>query len=161
MATLNVNSVELVTTERTAPLNGAPSSSDYNDTIRELLTDLSTLSDLINTSILPLINSLPAMTSLVLDGDGLFASHTGSALFVDSTSGAQLSVSDVLTKINASNQALASQITDLSARVQSLQSQLATTNQIDVARSIQGFNLSLTGLVNRVATLETKVSTLS
>ena len=38
--TLNIDSIELVSTQRVAPLNGAPYSADYNDSAREVLTDL-------------------------------------------------------------------------------------------------------------------------
>src|ERR1039458_9780371 len=126
--TLNLDSVELVSTERRAPLNGAPSSQDYNDSMREVVTDLASIADSLNTVVLPLLSSLPAGDPLkpLLDGDGIFASHATDSLFYDSTASQQLTVADVLRRINASVQSVANTVTDLSARVLSLQTRLAT-----------------------------------
>lgn len=158
-ATLNISSVELVSTTRTAPENGAPSSQDYNDTMRELLTDLSALADTVNQNVLPLLNSLPASSPLKLDGDGIFASHDlTNSLFVDSTSNTPLTLSSVLIRLAAITQAQQATIRDLNAQVMQLSTRLATTNQVDVSLAIQGFNDTLLALVNRVATLESKAT---
>jgi hypothetical protein len=58
MADLNLNTVELTSTLRTAPLNGSPSSSDFNEGQRETLVDLATIVSFINNQILPLVNAL-------------------------------------------------------------------------------------------------------
>jgi hypothetical protein len=150
-----IDSIELITTEREAGLNGAPSSQDYNDTMREMLTDLSSIADTLNSSVLPYLNTLPATVTQTLDGDGMYASHdTANELFVDSTTGSQLVISDVFARLDARVSAVKAQIVDLTARIAALQSRLATTQQNDVARAIQGFNDSLVALTNRVSNLE-------
>ena len=146
--TLNLSSIELTSTERRAPKNGAPSSRDFNDGQRETLVDLSGIADVLNNVVLPLLSSLPKTDPLILDGDGIYASHQVSDLFVNST--------DVLTRINATVISLSSAVEDLSARVLSLQTRLATTNQNDVAKAIQGFADTLAVVTQRVAALEAK-----
>jgi hypothetical protein len=91
-----------------------------------------------------------------LDGDGIYASHEASELFVNSTDKSQLTVSEVLTRVNATVISLSSAVEDLSARVLSLQTRLATTNQNDVAKAIQGFADTLAVVTQRVAALEAK-----
>ena len=154
--TLNLSSIELTSTERRAPKNGAPSSQDFNDGQRETLVDLSGICDVLNNVVLPLLSSLPKTDPLVLDGDGIYASHETSELFVNSTDKSQLTVSEVLTRVNATVISLSAAVEDLSARVLSLQTRLATTNQNDVARAIQGFADTLAVVAQRVAALEAK-----
>jgi hypothetical protein len=62
----------------------------------------------------------------------------------------------VLTRVNATVISLSSAVEDLSARVLSLQTRLATTNQNDVAKAIQGFADTLAVVTQRVAALEAK-----
>src|ERR1017187_4197511 len=64
--TLNIASIELVSTQRVAPLNGAPSSADHNDSAREVLTDMASISEFLNGTVLPLLNCLPARWQLGL-----------------------------------------------------------------------------------------------
>ena len=155
MNTLNLNSIELTNTERRAPQNGAPSSQNINDSQREVLVDLSSIVDVLNNVVLPLLSSLPTTDPLTLDGDGIFASHTGSELFINTTDKSQLTVSDVLTRLNATVVSLSADVADMSARVMALQTRLATTNQNDVAKAIQGFSEILAAVVQRVTILET------
>jgi hypothetical protein len=154
--TLNLSSIELVSTERRGPKNGAPSSQDFNDGQRETLVDLSSIANVLNNVILPLLSSLPETTPLVLDGDGIYASHQNSDIFVDSTDHSQLTISDVLTRVNATVISLSSAVDDLSAKVLQLQTRLATTNQNDVAKAIQGFAETLAVVTQRVAALEAR-----
>ena len=74
MSTLNIQTIELASTLRTVPENGAPSSTDYNDTAREFLTDLATVAGIINDTVLPILNTLPATASGGLYGNSLQAS---------------------------------------------------------------------------------------
>ena len=154
-ATLGIESIELVTTQRVAPLNGAPSSADYNDSMREMLTDLASISELINGTLLPLLNCLPATSPLLLDGSAIYASTSDptNLLFYDSTSEQPLSIADVITRINQMVTASQAQVVDLSAQVLALQTRLATTNQNDVARAIQGFANALNAISTRVTNL--------
>jgi hypothetical protein len=153
--TLNIDSIELVSTQRVAPLNGAPASADYNDSMREILTDLASISELLNGAVLPLLNCLPATQPLLLDGSGIYAS-TGDAtnpLFYDTTSQQPLTIAAVIVRINQTMTAVSAQVVDLSARVLALQTRLATTNQNDVARAIQGFADALNAISTRVTNL--------
>ena len=155
MNTLNLSSIELTNTERRAPQNGAPSSQDFNDGQREVLVDLSSIADMLNNVVLPLLSSLPITDPLVLDGDGIFASHTGADLFINTTDKSQLTIAAVLTRVNATVVSLSAAVDDISSRVLALQTRLATTNQNDVAKAIQGFNEILASVVQRVTVLET------
>ena len=154
---LNIDSIELTTTERRAPKNGAPSSQDYNDSFREVLVDLAAITDVLNGTVLPLLSTLPQTEPLVLDGEGILASHEPDDLFYDSTPARQqLTVAAVMKSLNDRIGSLNAKVADLSARVLSLQTRLATTNQNDVAKAIQGFADTLRGIDQRVATLESK-----
>ena len=156
MPNLKIPSIELISTQRRAPLNGAPSSADYNDSMREILTDLAVITELFNGPVLKLFNSLPLKDPQILEGGGIYASTADSSnpLFYDTAAQQPLTIADVLTRLNQTIAAVMSQITDLTARVLSLQSRLATTQQNDVAKAIQGFANQLNAVTSRVAALE-------
>jgi hypothetical protein len=158
----NFDTVELVTTLRVAPLNGAPSSEEYNDSSREILTDLATLADTVNQNLLPLINSLPSTVPLSLDGDGIYAADpTDTApLFLDSTDGSQLTIAQVFTRLNMQITQATATVADMQARILQLQTRLATTNQNDVQQAIQGFQSLLQQMSNRLALDEQTIATL-
>ena len=86
---------------------------------------------------------------------GIYAS-TGDAtnpLFYDTTSQQPLTIAAVIVRINQTVTAVSAQVVDLSARVLALQTRLATTNQNDVARAIQGFADALNAISTRVTNL--------
>lgn len=152
---MNVDTIELVTTQRPAPLNGAPSSADYNDSMGEVLTDLASLSDFLNSIVVPMLKTLPEMSEPVLDGAHMFADRVStSPLFYDSVATKPLTVADVLSRFDQIVRAMTTRVDDLAGRVKNLQTQLATTNQNDVARAIQGFNDTLKAINRRVSILE-------
>ena len=153
--TLNIDSIELVSTQRVAPLNGAPSSADYNDSAREVLTDLASISEFLNGTVVPLLNCLPATSPLLLDGGAIYASTAASSdpLFYDTTAKQPLTLAAVISRLNQIVAGVQAQMVDLSARVLALQTRLATTNQNDVAKAIQGFADTLTAISSRVTAL--------
>jgi hypothetical protein len=156
MATLNIDTVELVSSLRTIGLNGAPSSQDYNDSQREYLEDLSSLANTVNGFIIPLLNYLRSMDSkgqnLVLNGDTLFASSDMSNSLFNSTDG-QLTVAQVFAKVQALLNSQQTTVTALAARVAALSTQLASTNQDDIAKAISGYSLQLQSFFNQVDAL--------
>ena len=154
-ATLNIASIELVSTQRVAPLNGSPSSADYNDSAREVLTDLASLSEFINGTVIPLLNCLPATDPLVLDGSAVYASAaaTDDPLFFDATARQPLTIASVFTKLSQIVASVQTQMTNVSAQVLALQTRLATTNQNDIATALQGLAATIAAVAARVTAL--------
>lgn len=138
---LDIQSVDLVSTLRTAPKNGAPSSNDYNDTLREILADLGSLSELLNMSVLPVLNALPDTAALGLEGRSIYASldPDKNVLFYSDAAKKYLTVAEVFQKIYDLIVSSNNQLTDVAARIISLQSKLATTSHNDIINAVQGF----------------------
>lgn len=150
MANLDLSTVELTSTLRTAPLNGAPSSSDYNAGQRETLVDLSTLSDFINNQLLPLINALPASALLPdnapvgMEGRTIWADTSDqSNLFFDSLASVPLSIADAMRVLNGMVSTMSQELVDIGVEVASLQARLASTNQNDIALALQNLSSAL------------------
>lgn len=156
MSNLNLDTVELITTLRKAPKNGSASSQDYNDSMREILSDLSALTLFINNNLVPLLNKLPSTASDGLQGSTMYASvdATSSQLFYNQETGTPLTVAEVLQKIYLLYNQMSTSISSLNAKVVALQSRLATTSQTDVAKIIQGFSAALRAMDEMV--LQTK-----
>ncbi len=57
MATLPLTPLALVSTQRTVPANGSPSSQDYNDDQNDGLIDLTSLVSFINGTLIPLLQT--------------------------------------------------------------------------------------------------------
>jgi hypothetical protein len=156
MATLNIDTVELVSSLRTVGLNGAPSSQDYNDSQREYLEDLASLANTVNSFIIPLLNYLNSVDSqgedLVLNGDTLFASSNLASALFNSTDG-PLTISQVFSKVQSILTSQQTTVTALAARVSALSTQLASTNQDDIAKAISGYSSQLQSFFNQVNTL--------
>ena len=138
---LSIPTIELASTLRTVPQNGAPSSSDYNDTAREFLTDLATIVETINDTLLPILNVLPAAAASGLYGSSLQASSdTTNPLFYSASEQRSLMVSEVLIGLNAAVAALQTTVTNLNARIVQLSTMLATTNQTDMLATVQALS---------------------
>ncbi len=152
MNNLNLSAIELVSTLRKAPQNGAPSSQNYNDSMREILSDLSALTLFLNNKIVPVLNALPETAAEGLQGSTLYASTDDSdnSLFFNTQTGEPLTMADVLTRLYSMYQQTATKMDEITAKVVALQSRLATTSQNDVARVIQGFSNALKTLDNTV-----------
>ena len=152
-ANLNLSTVELTSTLLTAPLNGAPSSSDYNESQRNTLVDLTAVVDFINNELLPLVNALPAGALLpTIDPVGIegrtinTSTADQSALFFDSLSSTPLTIYQSLQLLNGIITTMNQQLIDQGVEVASLQAQLSSTNQNDVALALQNLSASLNQL---------------
>lgn len=158
MTSLELSNIELVSTLRAVPANGAPSSADYTDSQREALQDFASLADLLNTNIVPLVNSLvfPAGTSPApsLSGDTLLASaDTENPLFVNSITGEPFTIAQVFLQLSAVTVAQAKTLLAQQGAIRQLQSQLASTNQVDISKALQGLSDQVRTLQNQVNTL--------
>ncbi len=150
MSNLNLNTVELTSTLRTAPLNGSPSSSDFNSGQRETLVDLAALSGFINDILLPLLNALPAgallpfLTPVGIEGRTIWTDTSDeSTLFFDSLANTPLSIADTIRVINGIVTTMSQQLIDQGVEVASLQARLASTNQNDIALALQNLSSAL------------------
>lgn len=147
---LNLPTVELTSTLRTAPLNGSPSSSDYNSSQRENLVDLAAITGFINNTLLPLVNALPAgallpiQSPVGIEGRTVWTDTSDqSVLFFDSLSSTPLSIADSLRALNGIVTVMNQQLTDQGVEVASLQARLASTNQNDIALALQNLSSAL------------------
>lgn len=151
MSKMNVPTVELVSTLRAAPLNGAPSSQDYNDDQSERITDLASLSMLINDTLIPLINGLDAGAIEGLEGRYIYGDTSDTTdLFYNDLAGEPLSVADSLRLLLGQLTKQTTNITDLTVQVLALQTRLASTNQNDIATALQNFAQTLQALSTTV-----------
>jgi len=148
--TLNLSTVELTSTLRTAPLNGAPSSSDYNESQRENLVDLATIVDFVNNQIIPLVNALPsealepADAPVGIEGRTIYADTSDlSALFFNSLTSTPLTLADALRVVNGIITTMKQQLIDQGVEIASLQARLASTNQNDIALALQNLSSAL------------------
>lgn len=150
MANLNLNTVELTSTLRTAPLNGSPSSSDFNSGQRETLVDLAAITGFINNTLLPLLNALPAGALLPsndpvgIEGREIWTDTSDqSTLFFDSLSSVPLTIADSLRVLSGIVTTMRQQLIDQGVEVASLQARLASTNQNDIALALQNLSSAL------------------
>ena len=135
-------------------MNGSPSSTDYNDSQREMLTDLATIVETVNDGILPVLNTLLAAAATGLYGDNLQASSDNTnPLFYSSSAGRALTVAEVFTSLNTAVATLGTSVTNMQARITQLSTQLATTNQTDVLATLQTLSDQYRQLALQVNTL--------
>lgn len=166
MPTMNLSTIELVSTLRAAPMNGSPSSQDYNDSWTESLVDLAALSGFINDILIPMLNGLDATvlpnpngSPNGLEGRYIFSDTSDStSLFFDSLSEQSLSLADSLRILQGIIQTSQISINTLNVQVTALQSQLSSTNQNDIAQALQNFAASLTNLTNQVVSNTQSIS---
>lgn len=154
MANVNLNTVELVTTLRTAPMNGAPSSTDYNEGQREMLVDLAALAGFINDTLLPLLDALPDSALLPveapigIEGRTIWADTSDQGpTFFNALSNTPLTVADAIRHVTGILNTNSQKLTDLGIEVASLQARLSSTNQNDIALALQNLTISLNGLI--------------
>ena len=136
MATINLPTLELTSTIREAPLNGAPSSQDYNDSWSECLTDLVTLASFINDQLITMLNSLPAAAAEGIDGTTIYSDPSSQAsLFFNQATSTPLSIADSLNLLLAMINSILTQLTALTVQVTSLQTTVAgsSANTVIVA----------------------------
>lgn len=141
MSNLNIDQVDLIAIQRVAPKNGAPSSMDYNDSAREVLRDLVSLTEFVNEHVLPILAALPEDAKDGLTGATLFASpgETSNAIFYSEQDARPYTVAEVMKNLVSANGASQKKIGDLMAKVAKLQTLLATTGQTDIIASVQSF----------------------
>src|SRR5208282_4152505 len=158
MANLNLSTVELVSTLRAAPLNGSPSSQDYNDSWTESLADLASLAGFIDDILVPMLNGLigtiqpnPSGAPNGLEGKYIYSDTSDtSQVFYNNLSGTSLSVADSLRVIEGIVGTIQATVNNLNVEVIALQTALSSTNQNDVAQALQNFALALQSLQAQV-----------
>lgn len=154
MANLDLSTVELVSTLRAAPLNGSPSSQDYNDSWTESLADLASLAGFIDDILIPMLNGListiqpnPNAAPNGLEGRFIYADTTDSSqVFYNNLSQTSNSIADALRVIEGIIDTTQTSINTLSVEVTALQTALSSTNQNDVAQALQNFASALQAL---------------
>ena len=165
--TLNLETIELVSTLRTAPLNGSPSSQNYNDCEREQLTDLASITSFLNDVIRPLLNTLPNTAMLPTTSPVGIEGRTvncdtsdQSSLFYNSSTSTPLSIADSLRVLQGMLTTFSTTLNNQTVQVAALQSRLSTTNQNDVSLALQSFSATLSSITSTLQTLKTQVSVL-
>lgn len=149
MPNLNIDSIALVSTQRKVPLNGAPSTQDWNDGEQEKLLDLVALASLINDVIRPILNALPDTASSGLEGSTLYADTSDqNPAFFDTANGVPLTVADSIRTLNALLSLHQNQLADLDIEIGQLQSKLSSTNQNDISKTLQSLTSSLNAISN-------------
>jgi hypothetical protein len=161
MSTLNIDTLELVSTLRVAPANGAPSSHDYNDNERDKMVDLAAIADLINDVLRPIVNALPAAAGQGLEGRTLFA-DTGDqdVLFFDALNAQPLTVADSIRLLQGIINSVKGQVIDLNVEVAQLSAKLSSTYQNDIALALQNITDTLNQIQNAQRTIESRLTTL-
>lgn len=167
MSTLDINTIEPTSSLRTAPLNGSPSSEDYNDSCREMLTDIVSLCSYINDSILPLINAidnsaLSTLPPIGIEGSTIYTdtNDTGQ-LFYDASSQKPIVIADSFRIQQGILTGMQTQVTNLGVQVASLQARLASTNQNDISIALQGFSNTLATLNQTTQAMAQQISNLA
>lgn len=142
MSNLSLEQVDLISIQRVAPKNGAASSQDYNDSVREVLRDLVSLTEFVNEAMIPILIALPEDAKDGLSGATLFASpkETTNPLFYNEQAARPYTVAEVVKNMISSNGAIQQKVNDLTAKVARLQTLLATTGQTDIIASVQAFS---------------------
>src|ERR1035441_2859494 len=131
--TVNLPSLELVSTLRVAPLNGPPSSNDYNDTDQETIIDLTTLLTFLNNILMPMLNTLAADADNGIEGSNIFGDTTSEeALFYNVLTEEPMVIADSLRFLYGQSQSIDTLIGNLGVQVAALQARLSSTNQNDV-----------------------------
>lgn len=158
MSTLNLSTVELVSTLRAAPSNGATNSQDYNDSWTESLADLASISGFLNDILIPMMNGLISniqdstnSTPHGLEGRYIFSDTSDTtSLFFDSLSSQSLSIADSFRILNGIVTTVQTAIANINVEVTALQAQLSATNQNDISQALQNFAASLQSLTAQV-----------
>jgi hypothetical protein len=162
MSTLNIPTVELVSTLRAAPENGQTNSSDYNDSWTESLADLASLSGFINDVLIPMLDGLslsiqPLNTTAPngIEGRYIFSdtSDTTDQVFFDSLNNTSLDIASSLRVLEGIITTLQSGVTALNVEVTAIQSQLASINQNDILQLLQNITASTVNLTTNVTNL--------
>lgn len=160
-AVLALPNLELVSTLRVSPLNGPPSSQDYNDGEQEKLIDLSTVVTFLNNILLPMLNGLGPETATGIEGSGIYGDTTSQeALFYNSLVGEPLVMSDSMRLLYGQLQTLQTLMANIQTAVAALQARLSSSNQNDIALALQGFTSNLNAQLGQIKALQQALSDL-
>jgi uncharacterized protein YukE len=160
MATLPLTPLALVSTQRTVPSNGSPSSQDYNDDQNDGLIDLTSLVSFINGTLIPLLQVLPSLAAAAgLEGRAINTDSTNlTSLCFNALTSTPLTIAQSLNYLQNLQTNLQSQITGLSTQVAVLSSQLSSTNQNDISLALQNFQSVLNTTTATLNALQTSVN---
>jgi hypothetical protein len=159
MSNLNLSSIELRASTRKVPFGGAPASQDWNAFQEEVLSDLAEIATLINDDLLPALNALPAAAAGGLDGMAIYADRNSDSPLLRDAQGTPYTLTEVIAKVAAAQDTLASQVAEVQARILVLQKRLATTNQSDLRSSVQSLQNSVASLSGKLADMLGDVAT--
>jgi hypothetical protein len=165
MAKLNLNTVELVSTLRKVPLDGAPSSQDWNDSFTELIADLSTVVGTFNNEILPIVNALsstallPAQAPVGLEGRTVVSDSSDlTQLFYNNQTGSSLVVADSLRLLYGMLTTFNNQLSDIGVQVASLQQRLSSSSQNDLSLALQNMTNTINTTVSNLNSFAIQVA---
>jgi hypothetical protein len=159
--TLNLQTVELVSVIRTAPKNGAPSSLDYYDGEIEKVTDLSTITLFINNTLLPILNSLPAIAAAGLLGTACYTDTANQdSLVYDELTGTPLTITESLRLLSGQIQTMNTALIGVSQQAASLQARLSASNQSDISQALNNLTSVLATNTAQVQALTTTVGSI-
>ena len=149
--TINIPTLELTSTLREAPLNGAPSSQDYNDSQSENLTDLATIVNFINDQLLAIVNALPATASTGLLGETVYSDTSDkTALFYNSMTQSPLVVADSLRYLQSLVNNVATQVNNLNVSVTTLQTRITASSQNDIVQQLNTISNTITQIQSQL-----------
>ena len=159
--TLNLSDLELVSTLRVAPLNGPPSSADYNDGEQEKLVDLTTLLLFINNQLIPMLNTLATSAAQGIEGNNVYGDLSSEeTLFFNAQIGESMTVADSLRYLYGQAQTISTTLSNLGVQVAALQARLSSSNQNDISLALQGFTSNLNSQLSQLQALQNAVSSL-
>jgi hypothetical protein len=159
MPNLNLNTIALVSTLNPAPFNGSPISEDYNDFQDQTLLDLTSVSTFINNVLIPMLVALPDSAISGLEGTSIYGDSTNqTALFYDQITGEPLTLTDSLNQLAAQVSTSNLNVGNLSIQVGQLQQKLSSTNQNNIAITLQNLTNSLNVLNNQQIATDAAVS---
>jgi len=155
MSNLDVSSVELISSVRTVPLNGAPSSNDFNQFQKDTISDLASIVVFLNETLLPIISSLSSAAAGGLDGTGLWGNQNAVSTdtFFRDPNGNLYSVADLLSQLSAANSSLLQTCNDLNGQLEAIQTRLATTQQNDLRVSVQNLQDSVSSILSQISSI--------
>jgi hypothetical protein len=159
MPNLNLNTIALVSTLNPAPFNGSPASEDYTDFQDQTLLDLTSVTEFINNVLIPMLVALPDNAISGLEGTSIYGDSTNqTALFYDTLTGEPLTLTDSLVQLAAQVSTSNLNVSNLSIQVGQLQQKLSSTNQNNIAKTLQNLTNSLNVLTDQQVATDAAVS---
>lgn len=162
MSTLNIPTVELVSTIITVPFKGSPSSEDYNDSSVQNLYDHATLANTINDEILPVLNTLPSTASSGLLGATVYTdTSVQTPLTYNSVASTYLTVAQSLSYLQGLVKIAQTNLINLNTQIGIINSKLSSTNQNDISLALSSFQTALQVNAAQIAALNSAIAILS